>query len=155
MGDAFSTMQHSHLVLYSYVVLLSITFAAGKIVWQKKKVGAVGICIALLLLIPAVVAKQLSTFTMQLAYQVCKKADMAAYQMNAYNVISVLMMWLPWVVADFVVPKKEKEKKSKKQRRKQTADEDDDDWAAPEPKEKQQAAVKKEKKGKPASKKKD
>merc|ERR1712217_937879 len=126
----------------------------GRVVWMKNKFGAVGVCAALLLLIPATAAKQLSTFTMQLAYQACKKLDMAHYQMNAYNMISVLMMWLPWVLVDMVSPKKEDKPRKRRSRKHESDSDDDDDDIAPEPKEKKKVAAKQVKKGSSASKKK-
>merc|ERR1712166_738011 len=98
-------MQHSQLLLFSYAVLLSAILTTGKIVALKNKLVALCVCIALLVMIPAATAKQVSTFTMQLAYQACKYMDMAQYQMNAYNGFSVLMIYLPWQLVDMFSPK--------------------------------------------------
>mmetsp|Transcript_50783 Transcript_50783/g.132100 ORF Transcript_50783/g.132100 Transcript_50783/m.132100 type:complete len:164 (-) Transcript_50783:47-538(-) len=145
-----NSMQHSQLVLFSYGVLLSLVLATAKIVSRKDKLVALGVCIALLLLIPATMANQLSTATMQLAYHGCKKMDMARYQMNAYNMISVLMGWLPWMIVDVLAPKKE-DKPQKRQKAKARDDADDEDELT----EKNPAAAKKVKQGKVVSKKKN
>merc|ERR1711972_661897 len=113
------------MVLFSYGVLLSAVLATSKIVSLKNKVYALAVCVALLVFIPAQTAKQVSTLTMQIAYQVCKKFDMSQYQMNAYNFLSVLMMYLPWLLVELMSPKEEKPRKRRSRRRK--VDEDDDD----------------------------
>merc|ERR1712194_392359 len=117
---------------------------------RKDKLAALGVCVALLLLIPATMANQLSTWAMQIAYHACKKMDMSRYQMNAYNLISVSMGWLPWVIVDFLAPKKE-DKPQKRKKGKARDDADDEDEFT----EKSPTTTKKAKQGKAASKKKD
>merc|ERR1712129_509777 len=106
-------------------------------------------------LIPATMGKPLSTFTMQMAYQLCKKFNIEAYRMNVYNLLSVFMGYLPWLVVDMVAPKEDKSKKRRKSSRKAKEEEKEDDSSGPEPEEKKEAPQKKGKKGKAASKKKD
>merc|ERR1712129_596451 len=106
-------------------------------------------------LIPATMGKPLSTFTMQMAYQLCKKFNIEAYRMNVYNLLSVFMGYLPWLFVDMVAPKEDKSKKRRKSSRKAKEEEEKaDDSSGPEPEEKKEAPQKKGKKGKAVSKKK-
>merc|ERR1712194_686341 len=81
----------------------------------------------LVFFIPSSNAKLLSNFTMQLAYRLCKWIDMSAYQGNAYNVISALMAWAPWQVAEFLEPTKSKKKRKSKKKEQSSDDEEDEE----------------------------
>merc|ERR1719330_800526 len=114
-------MHQDQMVVFSFGALVSCVFATGKIVSlvSKNKLIGIGVLVVLLFLIPASSGKQFSTFTMQMAYQFCKKMDMEKYRMNVYNGMSVIIGYLPWLIVDMLSPKKEP--KSKKSRKREVA----------------------------------
>mmetsp|Transcript_28586 Transcript_28586/g.51824 ORF Transcript_28586/g.51824 Transcript_28586/m.51824 type:complete len:138 (-) Transcript_28586:80-493(-) len=121
MHKALSSWQHSQWVVMSYGVLLSSVLALGKSVSRRNVLLGLGLVVALVLLIPAKSAQVLSTYTMQFAHEAGKMLDMPANQPTIYNIASITMMWLPWLISDQFEPKEEKKetKRRKKPSKKQ------------------------------------
>eukprot|EP00933_Yihiella_yeosuensis_P082661 TRINITY_DN96620_c0_g1_i1.p1 TRINITY_DN96620_c0_g1~~TRINITY_DN96620_c0_g1_i1.p1 ORF type:complete len:135 (+),score=14.80 TRINITY_DN96620_c0_g1_i1:95-499(+) len=113
--NALQSYQSSQLVVLSYAVLLSAVLVSAKLIGRKNGALAIGIAVALVMVIPGKAAHSLSHYTMVLAHQVGKYLERSQHQAMFYNVISVGMIWLPWLILDLLPgDEKKNSKKGKK-----------------------------------------
>lgn len=146
--DAAENPARSGLVFGSIMVLLSWVGVAAKLISTKNKLAAVAVAAALLIVIPSTLANQLSTWTMQRAYEAGRYLERSSQQSQFYNIGNVVMAATPWLVLDLFGPKAPKsEPKKKKKKPVKKAVESDDDAVSDE-----KETVKEEKEKKPKGK---
>eukprot|EP00931_Biecheleriopsis_adriatica_P011507 TRINITY_DN112599_c0_g1_i1.p1 TRINITY_DN112599_c0_g1~~TRINITY_DN112599_c0_g1_i1.p1 ORF type:complete len:155 (+),score=37.92 TRINITY_DN112599_c0_g1_i1:26-490(+) len=138
---ALNTYEHSQWLLLSYGVATNSAAVIAKLLGRKNGAVALAIFIAIVLIVPARAVQQLSTYTMQVAHQVCKSLEMPQHQATAFNLACIAMIWLPWLILERLQPADDDA---------DDAEEEADEDNASAPKEKSSKKPKK-----PASKKKD